>query len=301
MASSLRGRDLLDLKSLLVPEIARILELAQKLKRKPFGAALKDKTVVMLFAKPSTRTRVSFEVAINQQAGDDIYLETQQTQLSRGESVKDTANVLSRYCDAIVARLFSHQDLLELAQHASVPVVNGLTNLHHPCQVLSDLFTLIEKGRKLPGLKVAFFGDGGSNVCHSLMEAATKMQMELTIACPKAYGPDPAILKENPGVAITANPARAAKDADVLYTDVWVSMGEERQARARLAALRRYQLTQKLVGLAKPDCLVMHDLPAHRGQEVAAEVLDGPRSIIYDQAENRLHVEKAILALLLGK
>ncbi|HLD78764.1 MAG TPA: ornithine carbamoyltransferase, partial [archaeon] len=162
MASSLRGRDLLDIKSLSVAEVARILETAQKLKKRPFGSALKDKTVVMLFAKPSTRTRVSFEVAINQQAGDDIYLETQQTQLSRGESVQDTAKVLSRYCDAIVARLFAHSDLLELAQHAEVPVVNGLTDLHHPCQVLSDLFTLVEKGRKLPGLKLAFFGDGGS-------------------------------------------------------------------------------------------------------------------------------------------
>ncbi|MBI4021333.1 MAG: ornithine carbamoyltransferase [Candidatus Aenigmarchaeota archaeon] len=304
----LAGKDLLSVQDLSAQEIKAVFDRTRAFKRRPFGTQLKNKTLVMLFAKPSTRTRVSFEVGINQLGGDDIYLEFHDAQVSRGETIADTARVLSRYCDGIVARLFAHADLVEMAATADVPVINGLTDLFHPCQALTDLFTIEEKLGRLRGLKLAFVGDGNNNITHSLMHACSKLGVHLAVASPKGYGPRPEVVADFRKNAATTgaqlwlvtDPVQAATGADVVYTDTWVSMGEEAQAAARERALRPYQVNRQLLAHA-PRALVMHDLPAHRGQEIASEVMDGPRSIIFDQAENRLHVEKALLALIFGK
>ena len=282
-------------------ELVELISLASRLKKKPYGLALRNKTVAMLFAKPSTRTRVSLEVAINQLGGSPIYLDLNTTQLSRGESIKDTAKVLSKYSDAIAARLFAHSEIEELAKNSDVPVMNALTDSFHPFQALADAMTIKELFGKWKGLKVAFIGDGSSNVCHSLMHASVKFGFELWVGCPKQYNPDPIVASQAPDVMVGPDPRGAIDNANIVYTDTWVSIGQEGQAWIKTRALKPYQVDQKLMALANPKAVFMHDLPAHRGQEVTDEVIDGPQSVVYQQAANRLHTEKALLLTLLKK
>jgi len=267
---------------------------------------LSGKTLGLFFEKPSTRTRVSFEAGMNQLGGQSIFLSVADIQMRRGETVADTARVLSRYLDGLVIRCHEHRTVEEWARNATIPVINGLTDLHHPCQVLSDLFTIREKKRRWKGIKVAYVGDG-NNVANSLIEGAAIMGLAISVACPQGYEPDAAIVEwareraEQTGVVIEVvqDPYIAVKGADVLYTDVWTSMGRENEEAQRTDALRPYQLNGRLVAAADPDAIVMHCLPAHRGQEITADVLDGPQSVVLDQAENRLHVQKAMLIKLL--
>ncbi len=267
---------------------------------------LSGKTLGLFFEKPSTRTRVSFEAGMNQLGGQSIFLSVADIQMRRGETVADTARVLSRYLDGLVIRCHEHRTVEEWARNATIPVINGLTDLHHPCQVLSDLFTIREKKRRWKGIKVAYVGDG-NNVANSLIEGAAIMGLAISVACPPGYEPDAAIVEwareraEQTGVVIEVvqDPYIAVKGADVLYTDVWTSMGRENEEAQRTDALRPYQLNGRLVAAADPDAIVMHCLPAHRGQEITADVLDGPQSVVLDQAENRLHVQKAMLIKLL--
>lgn len=245
---------------------------------------------------------------MNQLGGQAMVLPMGDIQLSRGESVADTARVLSRYLDAIVVRTFDHAIVEEWAREATIPVINGLTDLSHPCQALSDLLTIQEKKRRLKGIKIAYVGDG-NNVTNSLIEAAAKMGMPIAVGCPAGYQPDQHIVdlarveaqQTGAVIEIGTDPFVAVKDADVVYTDVWISMGREREQARRLQILAPYQLNERLLKRAKPDALVMHCLPAHRGEEISAEVLDGPQSVVLDQAENRLHMQKAILVRLLGR
>lgn len=305
----LRGRHLLSINDLSERDIRDIFEKTRFFKKRPYGNHLKNKNIVMLFAKPSTRTRVSFEVGINQLGGDDIYLEFHEAQISRGETLADTARVLSRYCDGIVARLFAHSDILDMAKYSSVPVINGLTDLLHPCQGLTDIFTILEKKKKLKGLKLAFVGDGNNNIPHSLLQACSKVGVDIALGCPKGYWPNRIVLKESEKnakrsgseIRIFENPFEAVKNADIVYTDTWISMGEEKEAKKRMQVFRKYQLNKKLLSFAKKNAIVMHDLPAHRGLEITSNVMDGRQSVIFDQAENRLHVEKALLSLIFGK
>jgi len=306
-------KDLLSIKDLAASEIEALSVLAADLKEQqrkgiahPF---LAGKTLAMIFEKPSLRTRVTFEVGMAQLGGRALYLAPGDIRLGEREAVKDVARNLDRWVDGIVARTFSHLTVEELARHAAVPVINGLSDLTHPCQVLADLFTIWERRGRLGGLKVAYIGDG-NNVCHSWLYGAAKMGIELVAACPKGYEPDGRILAaarreaEISGGRITTtllhDPRQAAQGADVLYTDVWTSMGQEAEWAKRRRDFHGFQVDAALVHLAKPDVLVMHCLPAHRGEEITDEVLDGPRSIVYDQAENRLHLQKAILVTLLG-
>ena len=304
-------KDLLSIRDLTVFEIDGLFDLAADLKaqqRKGIAHPLLiGKTLGMIFEKPSLRTRVTFEVGMVQLGGCAIYLAPADIQLGTRETVKDVAKNLERWVDGIMARTFTHQTVEQLARHAAVPVINGLSDLTHPCQILADLFTLREKRGPLRGVKVAYIGDG-NNVCHSWLYGAAKTAIDLTVACPKGYEPDADVVAfarqeaEASGGRITLlDDARAAAaGADVLYTDVWTSMGQESEAAKRRLDFQGFQVNAALIGLAKPDVLVMHCLPAHRGEEITDEVLDGPHSIVYDQAENRLHVQKAILATLLG-
>jgi ornithine carbamoyltransferase len=267
---------------------------------------LSGKTLGLVFEKPSTRTRVSFEAGMNQLGGQSLFLSMADIQIQRGESVADTARVLSRYLDGLVIRSYEHASVEEWARNATIPVINGLTDLHHPCQVLSDLFTIREKKRRLEGVKIAYFGDG-NNVANSLIEAAAIMGMAISVACPPGYEPDGSIvdwaraqrLRSGAAIEILRDPLVAVKGADVLYTDVWTSMGQEKERARRIKVMSPYQLNERLLAAAKPDAIVMHCLPAHRGEEISTAVLDGPQSVIFDQAENRLHVQKAILIRLL--
>jgi ornithine carbamoyltransferase len=267
---------------------------------------LSGKTLGLFFEKPSTRTRVSFEAGMNQLGGQSIFLSVADIQMRRGETVADTARVLSRYLDGLVIRCYEHRTVEEWARNATIPVINGLTDLHHPCQVLSDLFTIREKKRRWKGIKIAYVGDG-NNVANSLIEGAAIMGMAISVACPQGYEPTAAIVAwareraERTGAAIeiVQDPFIAVKGADVLYTDVWTSMGRENEESQRIDALRPYQLNGRLVAAADPDAIVMHCLPAHRAQEITTDVLDGPQSVVLDQAENRLHVQKAMLIKLL--
>jgi len=259
---------------------------------------LNGKTMAMIFAKPSTRTRVSFEVAMRQLGGHAIFLGMNDIQLGHGEAIKDTAQVLSRYVDVIMARLFAHEDILELARYSRVPVINGLTDFLHPCQIMADMYTLKEKFGKLDGLKLAFVGDGDNNITHSLMHGCSKLGIEMVIASPKGYEPDTGITKQT-GFKVMKDPEIAVKGADVVYTDTWTSMGDKNKSK-RAKILKPYQVNSKLMKYAKDTAVVMHDLPAHRGQEITDDVMDGSQSIIFDQAENRLHVQKGILAWILG-
>jgi ornithine carbamoyltransferase len=304
-------RHLLTLLELSPGELIGLLDRADRLKAPhPSGEPhrpLTGKTLGLLFEKASTRTRVSFEAAMNQLGGSGLTLSAGDLQLKRGETVADTARVLSRYLDALVIRTFGHEQLEAWADAASIPVVNGLTDLHHPCQALGDLMTIRERFGAFKGLKLAYIGDG-NNVAHSLIEGAARTGIEIYLACPKGYGPDPRIVEtsrvaaKQTGARIETmeEPRRAARDADILYTDVWVSMGQEKEAKSRLKKFKPYQINDTLLSVAKPSAVVMHCLPAHRGMEITAEVMDGKQSIVWDQAENRLHVQKAILEWLLA-
>jgi ornithine carbamoyltransferase len=299
-------KHLLSIADLKPAELRAILGKAAELKKKPKEGKphelLGGKTLGMIFAKPSTRTRVSFETAMTQLGGHAIYLGINDLQLGRGETIADTARTLSRYVDAVMARLFKHDDLLELAENSRVPVINGLTDLLHPCQVLADLFTISEKKGKLEGLKLAYIGDG-NNVCNSLLLGCSKAGVDISTATPRGYAPDVGVLKQakrdakarKVKVEVITDPHKAVAGADVVYTDVWTSMGQEKERKRRLRDFKGYQVNLKLFKGAKPDAIFMHCLPAHRGEEVAAEVIDGPQSVVFDQAENRMHVQKAIL------
>jgi ornithine carbamoyltransferase len=291
-----KPRHLLEVNNFGGKDIEQVLKQAALMKRSPrrFARALQGRTLAMLFAKPSTRTRVSFEVAMLQLGGHSINLDFSDMQVSRGETIGDTARVLSRYVDIIMARLFQHKNIEELAAHSSVPIINGLTDLYHPCQALSDMFTIKESLKSLKGKRLVFLGDGASNVCHSLINASNVLGLEMIVSCPRGYQP-----KIKGDFRIVSEPAHAAKDADVLYTDTWTSMGQERDKARRVKQLRSYQLNSGLLKQANKGCIVMHCLPAHRGQEITNDVIDGPRSVIFQQAENRMHVQKAILVKLL--
>ena len=306
------SKDLLDVAAVSRAEVESLLTLAVELKEKQYrGIAhplLEGKTLGLLFQKPSTRTRVSFEAGMNQLGGHALVLPMADIQLSRGESVADTARVLSRYLDGIVIRTYDHATVEEWAREATMPVINGLTDLSHPCQALSDLLTIQEKKGRLKGIKIAYVGDG-NNVANSLIEATAKMGMTIALGCPSGYQPDQHVVdvarleaaRTGAVIEVGHDPHVAVKEADVIYADVWISMGREREQARRLKVLAPYQVNSRLVARAKPDAIVMHCLPAHRGEEITAEVLDGPQSVIIDQAENRLHMQKAILTKLLGK
>ncbi len=298
---------LLSLADLSYAEIIAVLDCASHLKEKrargKFSEELKSKTLAMLFEKSSTRTRISFEVAMTEIGGHAIYLNYRDMQLGRGESVADTAKVMSRYVHAIMARVYKHETLIELSNNSTVPVINGLSDLEHPCQLLADLLTIREYKGKFKGLDFAWIGDG-NNVCNSAILASALTGMNITIACPSGYEPDTKIIaraKELGGkVKIISDPYEAAKNADIISTDVWVSMGDEEEYDMRLRDFAPYQINSKLLEQAKHDVIVLHCLPAHRGEEITAEVVDGPNSAVFDQAENRLHVQKALLLRLLS-
>jgi ornithine carbamoyltransferase len=303
-------RHLLSLKDYAREDIEEIFELAAQVKADPhaYGGVLQGKSLAMIFQKPSTRTRVSFEVGMFELGGHALYLGADQIQLQRGETVADTAQVLSRYVDGIMARVFSHQDVLDLAKHGSVPVINGLSNLLHPCQALADYFTLRERRGSLEGLKIAYVGDG-NNVCHELLFGAVKLGMAMSAGCPEGYQPNQLIVKSAvreaqklgaPVPEVTDDPMAAVAGADVVYTDVWTSMGQEEEAEARVQAFQGFMVTPEMMAAASPEAVFMHCLPAHRGEEVAAEVIDGPQSVVFDEAENRLHVQKAVMMLLMS-
>ncbi len=306
-------KDLLTVGAIPRAEVAHLLRLAADLKRARrravFTRRLAGMTLGLVFEKPSTRTRVSFEAAMNQLGGQSLFLSATDIQMCRGESIADTAQVLSRYLDGLVIRTYDQATVEEWARRATIPVINGLTDLCHPCQALSDLLTIREKKGSLKGVRLAYVGDG-NNVANSLIEGAAKMGMIMSLACPSGYEPDQRIVdlarveaeRTGADVTITDDPQIAVKDADVVYTDVWISMGREREQARRLKALAPYQVNERLLKMARPAAIVMHCLPAHRGQEITAGVLDGPQSVVLDQAENRLHMQKAILLeLLQGK
>ena len=306
-------RDLLTLQDISDEELMAILRLAKRLKNdlklgRPHRH-LPGRIIALLFQRPSTRTRISFEVAIRHLGGDAIYLSWQELQLARGETIADTARVLERYVNAIVARLANHESLVELAENTKIPVINALTNRFHPCQIMADLLTLWERFGRLKGLKLAYVGDG-NNVCNSLLLGCTKVGMDISVACPYGYEPDPEAVRwafDNAArtgstVIITDDPLEAVRDANAIYTDTFMSMHvpeAEREKRME-AFIPRYQVRPELFEHARPDAIFMHCLPAHRGEEVVAEVIDGPRSIVFEQAENRLHVQKALLLFVFG-
>jgi ornithine carbamoyltransferase len=302
------GKDLISLNLLTSEEIQLILDETEKLKKGPRNTEyLKGKTLAMIFEKSSTRTRVSFETGIYQLGGMGMFFSPKDLQMGRGETIHDTAMVLSRYVDGIMARTFSYQTILDLAKYSSVPVINGLTDYDHPCQILADLFTIYEKRGKLKGLTLTYIGDG-NNVLHSLIQGCVKVGMNIYYASPEGYKPLQSVIDESLEVAkITGsqirqfnNAADAVKETDVIYTDVWVSMGQESDEAKKLKDLKDFQLNGELMKKAKSDVLVMHCLPAHRGQEITDEVLDGPNSIVFDEAENRLHAQKAVMKLLMS-
>jgi len=309
--NSLRGRHFLSLQDFTPTEIAALLhfagELKQRQKKGESHPLLAGKTLGMIFQKPSTRTRVSFEVGMWQLGGYALFLSSQELQMGRGEPIKDTAAVLSRYVDGIMIRTFNHSEVEELAFYASVPVINGLTDLLHPCQALADLLTVEERLGKLAGLKLAYTGDG-NNVAHSLLLGCSKMGMNIAVAGPRPYWPLPEITakaRENAAasggsVLITEDPLEAVKEADVIYTDVWASMGKEAEKMERKKIFAPYQVNDNLVKAARPGALVMHCLPAYRGEEITTEVLEGEQSVVPEQAENRLHAQKSLMALLMG-
>ena len=303
----MKGKDLLSISDLSTEEIRLLISDAVDMKARGWLSRLNGKTLALIFEKPSLRTRVSFEVAMRQLGGECLYLSPAEVGLGKRESVPDVARVLSRYVDVIVARTFSHQTLELLAGSASVPVINALSDLEHPCQALADLLTIYEKKGELEGLTLAFVGDG-NNVAHSLLLAASLAGMNFRIASPDGYRVDEKILSLAQGYALgsgaeiflTEEPGLAVSGADVVYTDVWASMGQEAEAEQRRQVLASYQVNGELLSLAKGDAILMHPLPAHRGEEVAEEVLDSHKSVVFDQAENRMHLQKALLAQILG-
>lgn len=297
-------RHLLRLADLNQSDIEGILSLArvikEKLKKGVPHKSLEGKILAMIFEKPSTRTRVSFEVAMYQLGGSAIYLEAHTTQLGRGESIADTARVLSRYVDGVMIRAYSHKSVEEFAANSRVPVINGLTDRFHPCQILGDLLTIQEHLGDPRKVKVAYVGDG-NNVANSWIEAARLLEFPLDLACPEGYEPEQELIQDlPPNIRILRDPAEAVREAGIIYTDVWVSMGQEAEEEVRRKVFLPYQVNESLLDKAGPQALVMHCLPAHRGLEITDGVMDHPRSIVFDQAENRLHVQKAVLETLLG-
>ncbi len=304
------GMDFISLHDFSHDDIVYMLDVADHIKRgKKAGHDidyLKGKTLGMIFLKNSTRTRVSFETGIYYLGGIGLFLSAADLQIGRGEPIKDTARTLSRFLNGIMIRTFSHDDVLELAQYADIPVINGLTDLLHPCQALADVQTIREHKGKLKGLKLVYFGDG-NNMAHSLMFAGAKLGMEVVIASPTGYQPDPHIFelatqdaqKNGGSVKVLNDPFEAARDADVLYTDVWASMGQEIEAEKRIKAMQSYQLNDKLLAVAKSDAIVLHCLPAKRGLEITDEVIEGQHSVVFDEAENRLFAQMAVMALIM--
>lgn len=305
--TQLKGKDLLTLKDLPSKTIQVLVERAIKLKQEKLagsdhGRPLAGKILGMIFEKSSTRTRVSFEAGMLQLGGEAIVMNSKDLQIGRGEPISDTAKVLSHYVDGIMIRTFSHSIIEELAEHASIPVINGLTDLYHPCQALADLQTIYEQKGTFTGLKVAYIGDG-NNVAHSLMIACAKVGMDISVATPKGYEPDSGVTEAVLGfaaesgakVVITNDPVEGIADADVVYADVWTSMGQEAENEIRLKAFEGFQINDTLVANAKPDYIFLHCLPAHREEEVTSSVIDGPNSVVFEQAGNRLHAQKALL------
>ena len=304
-------KDLLTIHELSSDDIRHVLDRSAWLKKAQKDGTvhhpLRGKSLGMIFEKSSTRTRVSFEVGIYQLGGQALFLSAQDLQMGRGEPVADTARTLSRYLDGLMIRTYAQKTVEELAKHATIPVINGLTDLHHPCQALADLFTIQEKRGTLKGLRFCYVGDG-NNMAHSLIEACAKVGMHMALACPPGYEPDAGIMREAKQAAaqtgaeliLTSEPKKAAANADVLYTDVWASMGQEQEHAQRVKAFAGYQIDEKLMKAAAANTMVMHCLPAHRGEEIAAAVIDGPNSVVFDQAENRLHTQKAVMEILMA-
>jgi ornithine carbamoyltransferase len=307
----LKQKDFLSMQDITKEKIQSLLDLAKQIKRKfmlgEVYAPLKGKTLGMIFEKASTRTRVSFEVGMLQLGGHALFLSGKELQIGRGETISDTAQVLSQYLDGIMIRTFEHQKVEELAKYASIPVINGLTDYDHPCQALADLLTIQEIKGELKGLKLAYVGDG-NNMAHALMLAAAKTGMDFAIACPKAYEPSEEVVKlteeacqiSGGSILVTQDPIKAVQYADIIYSDVWTSMGQELENEVRLKAFEGYQINEGLVKNAKQDYIFMHCLPAHREEEVSSEIIDGPHSVIFHQAGNRLHAQKALLVDLMG-
>ena len=301
-----KSRHLLAVHDLTQTEILHLFKRAAALKKR-HARPLVGRTLGLFFEKTSTRTRVSFEVAMAQLGGHSIFLSKEEIQLHRGETIADTARVLSRYLDGLVIRTHTHHTIEEWARHATIPMINGLSDLHHPCQALGDLLTVFEKKGRSSGLRLAYIGDG-NNVANSLIEGAVQLGINLSLACPKGYEPDKDVMdfakqkskKTGSLIQVVQEPEIAAKGADILYTDVWTSMGQESEAEIRRKTFEGYQISRSLLKLAKPSVLVMHCLPAHRGEEITEEVIESPQAVVWDQAENRLHIQKAILEMFLS-
>ncbi len=294
-------KDFLSIWDLSSCEIYNLFQLADKLrflvKKNKNYKPLRNKFCALIFEKPSTRTRVSFEVGARELGANTLFLSAQEIHLGRGESIEDTAKVLSRYVDAVIIRTYGHERIVRFAQAADISVINALSDLLHPCQAMADYYTLWQRG-KLNGIKFAYVGDG-NNVCHSLILGAAKLGVEMVVATPQNYSPQPSIMEKAKSIGakinLTTDPKEAVKEADVIYTDVWTSMGKEKEREERKKIFQPYQVNLHLLSLAKPDALVMHCLPAHRGEEITDEVIDGKQSIVFEQAENRLHIQRAIL------
>ncbi|MCK4319406.1 ornithine carbamoyltransferase [Candidatus Micrarchaeota archaeon] len=296
-----KGKHFLTLLDYTKEELEYLLDLAIRMKKGEEEKELNRKSLAMLFQKSSTRTRISFEVGMTQLGGHALFLDIKNTQLGRGETIGDTAQTISRYADGIMARLYKHEDIKELAKHAKVPVINALTDKYHPCQTMADMQTVLEKKNKLEGLKVAYFGDCGFNMFNSTAIGFSKLGAEVVAVCPEKEEYKPK--KENlPEVKyeIEHDPLKGAEDADVIYTDVWISMGQDEEKAKRLSELQNYQVNEEIMKKAKNDALFMHCLPAHREEEITAGIIDGPNSVVFDEAENRLHAQKAIMAELMG-
>ncbi|MEH7388490.1 ornithine carbamoyltransferase [Bacillus sp. JJ1521] len=310
VSKALKGKDLLTLIDLTKEDIIALLDSAIEIKQKHKNGEntpyLKGKTLAMIFEKHSTRTRVSFEAGMLQLGGNAIYLNSNDMQLGRGESIADTAMVLSEYVDAIMIRTFEHEKIEELAKFANIPVINGLTEDFHPCQALADLLTIYEHKKSFEGSKLVYVGDG-NNVAHSLMIAAAKVGLDCTVVCPPQYAPKAFVVKKakeiaqetNAVIEVSHDPVAGLKGADFIYTDVWASMGQEKEQQERMQAFMPYQVNSKLVSAANEDYIFLHCLPAHRGEEVTAEVIDGPHSLVFEQAGNRLHAQKAVLKAIM--
>jgi ornithine carbamoyltransferase len=306
----MKQKDFIEIHDWTAAQVMRIFKLARAIKRKPdkFRRALERQTLAMIFEKSSTRTRVSFEVGMFELGGHALFLSSRDIQLGRGEPIADTAKVLSRYVDGIMARTFAHKTVTDLAANASVPVINGLTDLSHPCQVMADYFTAWEHFQKLKGRKIAWVGDG-NNMAHSLMFGAPKVGMDIAVATPRGYEPDPGVVASamadakaaGTKIVLTHSIDEAVDDADVVETDVWASMGQEEEADKRRRDFAGWQVDKRVMSLAHKNAIFMHCLPAHRGEEVAADVIDSKQSVIFDEAENRLHVQKAIMITLMGR
>ena len=304
------SKDLLSLKEVHALDFEALFKLAERMKKDPgaYGAKLKGKSLALLFQKPSMRTRLSFQIGMSELGGSTVYMDPQEMPLGERESIKDVARVLSRYASAVVVRTHHHSAVEEFARYASIPVINGLSDAHHPCQILADLFTIREKFRTLDKMNIAYIGDG-NNVLNSLLYGAAHVGANLAIATPRGYEPSEETLKDiklisketGSKVTLSNNPFTAIKNAHAIYTDVWVSMGQEKQREQRLRDFQPFQVNGAIIGKAPKDSVIMHCLPAHRGEEISDEAMESPRSVIFDQAENRLHTQKALLYLLLTR